>query len=312
MPRTSRFNAFTLVELLVVIGIIALLISVLLPTLNSARQTANTVKCASNMRQLASAMLNYASENRGKFPPNIGTLKDANNANYTDPNGLTANLWYDVDRIGKYLPKGVQPSATSSNPTVGGTVFACPTDVENAQRSYAMNIWASSMADQFVLNYSPEARVYMGGSYSRQTPSQATFWDAGTRGSASCFLIGEAHARNSVAAGFYANSTIGLVTTSPDHQKPGPRFLGLSGYTIGYSDFGGGIYPYNLASTQLAWFKHRIRAQATAGTKAIGKANFAFADGHVELLGHDDVADPATKLSRLKAHWSPLDAQINN
>lgn len=302
-PSTRTARAFTLVELLVVIGIIALLVSVLLPALNSAREQGNAVRCASNLRQLATALVNYAAENKGKFPPNINTLIPAPPSDQP-----SANLWYDVDRLGKYMPKGTQPSATSTNPTIGGLVMICPSDLENAQRSYAMNIWASSQVDQFVHNKSPQRLTYAGGTYTPAPPFRGELFSAATKGSGNLILLSEAHARNTVPAGFYANSSIGF-----QGDKPGLRFLGIPGYTTGAGAFGGPAFPYFLANTELAYYKHRKTGQKSlSGNTAVGRVNIAFADSHVELLAHDDMADTQTRLSRLRALWSPYDRQINN
>jgi prepilin-type N-terminal cleavage/methylation domain-containing protein/prepilin-type processing-associated H-X9-DG protein len=71
-PRRSKhFNrrAFTLVELLVVIGIIAALVGILLPTLNRARRAARNVQCQSNIRQLVIGELQYFADSKYKFSP---------------------------------------------------------------------------------------------------------------------------------------------------------------------------------------------------------------------------------------------------
>jgi prepilin-type N-terminal cleavage/methylation domain-containing protein len=69
--HAARRRGFTLVELLVVIGIIALLISILLPALNKARESANRTKCMANMKQVMTALMNYCTDNKGAIivPP---------------------------------------------------------------------------------------------------------------------------------------------------------------------------------------------------------------------------------------------------
>jgi prepilin-type N-terminal cleavage/methylation domain-containing protein len=69
MKIVRNRKGFTLVELLVVIGIIALLISILLPALSRARDQANTVVCASGERQLYNVIMNYAADYHGSIIP---------------------------------------------------------------------------------------------------------------------------------------------------------------------------------------------------------------------------------------------------
>lgn len=111
----QRRRAFTLVELLVVIGIIALLIAILLPALQAARRQANLVACASNMRQIGVGLLQYTTANKEKLPPQFYLTTVA-------PGGW---LWSNEIMRQKYL-SGAFGQGGGTRAETQRTPFMCP------------------------------------------------------------------------------------------------------------------------------------------------------------------------------------------
>lgn len=130
MPRR---RAFTLVELLVVIGIIALLISILLPALNKAKESANRIACGSNMKQIATALLMYTNEYKGNFP----SLAVSAPIRPEDWIAWQPGRNPDESQIARYLGKKFSPK-----------VFICPSDDLQTHRG-----GASAYRYSYTINY---------------------------------------------------------------------------------------------------------------------------------------------------------------
>jgi prepilin-type processing-associated H-X9-DG protein/prepilin-type N-terminal cleavage/methylation domain-containing protein len=129
-----RRNAFTLVELLVVIGIIAVLIGILLPALSSAREQARSSACLSNLRQIGQGFQMYANDFKGYVCP--GFVRNSATGGRGDESWatmlVTRNYIKGANQIDFVGAGGSLPGddAWNSWGTSGNTVFRCPSAEE--------------------------------------------------------------------------------------------------------------------------------------------------------------------------------------
>ena len=201
----NRRKAFTLVELLVVIGIIALLIGILLPALSRARAEAQLIQCQSNIRQMVTAAILCAQDRKGYMPTCSDTTwalafdgQPVSKFSYRDSSGGTPQLgynWYVLDWASSLIPYLGQGNAgvgnnnftLNANALQQSKVFQCPSDVwlSDSNPGYAMinNVVQSPLSPGARWSYQPisygvNADITMVTS----TAFSATFPPAGTLG----------------------------------------------------------------------------------------------------------------------------------
>lgn len=203
-------RAFTLVELLVVIGIIALLIAILLPALSTARAQSRAVACTSNVRQLATALQMYAND----FKVFIG---------YHSSTDRKAAL-YPYLRMGK---------SNSDNQTL--SVWNCPAnDQIDIRASYGFNTRLNWKKYARIRKSSEKVALCDGGLKEDGQPSTAThMWSPGTVGSSSaCRPDHTRHRHQRVSVGFVDGHAEMLPLKMPFY--PGP--IGTPGLGNGITD----------------------------------------------------------------------------
>ena len=257
--NTSRHTAskfgFTLIELLVVIAIIAILAAILFPVFAKVREKARQISCASNLKQIALAVLQYNQDNDEKFPLGIDD-------SWTWQHTLTLN---------------VQPYIKSV------AAFRCPDDSTNVAADWwggaATNPTVSYAGNAYEVQPSGGGNGVLHGviGIGQTWMGEATQANAAVNYPSDTILYAEKHTDDNVALAT-ANGTAALINAGP-----GDLITGI--YDGGWDGYGGCQYiPEQTGVTGAYGANYCTKLNGAVSVKHTGFANFAFVDGHVKAM----------------------------
>jgi prepilin-type N-terminal cleavage/methylation domain-containing protein/prepilin-type processing-associated H-X9-DG protein len=299
----KRF-AFTLVELLVVIGIIALLVSILLPALGKARQQANLTACMAQMREVGNALAMYVSDNKGSYPgPTLGQVR----INYSKGGTGIADYLYKYFRY---------PDPKADGSPMPARVFYCPGMRANNAGTYDENNlctyvqWASYWDPYpwwgyFRSDYYPmrAARLHLTPSASTPIPPMkaSQVWEPQLMPFMSDSDVASSIYQGTFVPGSNYADLQSAQGKAPSHGGRPETRQGIkelaSGTSVATLFYGGPFYLY---------------VDKSAATNP--PRNYLFADGHVQTIRRSDPFLPpqfVTKYGPKPPGWFPALAVFN-
>jgi len=256
----ARVKAFTLVEILVVIGIIALLIGILVPTISKARESSRTAACLMNLKQLTAAAYTYAADHHNFIIP-VGNSKV----------GGSSYWWCNILVDGKYMPAPSDPNTDSSAnpPPQIRSAFFCPSGNQDFADLTSDDTIPSSRTDErgaaAVRRFSSVTGISVDIWYGingedAADPNSANPANSTTKGTP---------CRRIQTAGTVANPIGTRMTTMDMVKKPSEMVL----------FFDGVLYNHTINNGN--------RINARHGNKKL--TNCAFVDGHAETIATNSI-----------------------